>query len=251
MIGYWFAQADAEGVVRLSHGDDRVVRVGETLTVAGPIELCTWGLHASRRVLDALMYAPGSWLALVRLSGTMVEATDKVVASARTTLWLDDVSEVLCEYACDVAERALWSERMSHREPDVRSWTAVETTRQWLAGQATATERYRAAQAARLAARALEGPADRAMREDEAAAYEAAVRAAWAAAATGRLSAAAAAAEVSAWGAEAAAWRAVADGASESATGVALDMEEAWQDTHLVDLLQQAGMPAVNEEGTR
>lgn len=250
MIGYWFAQADAEGVVRLSHGDDRVVREGETLTVAGPIELCTWGLHASRRVLDALWYAPGSWLALVRLSGTMVEATDKVVASARTTLWLDDVSEVLREYACDVAERALWSERVSHREPDVRLWTAVETTRQWLAGQATGTERYLAAHVARLAARALEGPADRAMREDEAA-YQAAVRAAWAAAETARLLATAAAAQVSARGAEAAAWRALADGAAKSAAGVAHDMELAWQEAHLVDLLQQAGMPAVNEEGTR
>lgn len=251
MIGYWFAQADADGLVRLSHGDDRVVRVGETLTVAGRIEPCTWGLHASRRILDALMYAPGSWLALVRLSGTMVEATDKVVASARTTLWLDDVSEVLREYACDVAGRALWSERVSRREPDVRSWTAVETTRQWLAGQATATERYRAAHVARLAARALEGPADRAMREDEAAAYQAALRTAWGAAATSRMSAAAAAAEASAWGAEAAAWRALADGASKSAAGVVHDMETAWQEEHLVDLLQRAGMPAVSEEGTR
>jgi hypothetical protein len=37
----------------------------------------------------------------------------------------------------------------------------------------------------------------------------------------------------------------------ESALAVVHDMETAWQEEHLVDLLQRAGMPAVNEEGTR
>ncbi|HEX6972592.1 MAG TPA: hypothetical protein VF234_10280, partial [Limnochordia bacterium] len=66
---WWFCRADDDGVVRLPHGDGRVVRVGETLTVPGPVILCERGLRASVRAIDALPYAPGPIVCRVRLSG--------------------------------------------------------------------------------------------------------------------------------------------------------------------------------------
>ena len=46
----------------------------------------------------------------------------------------------LHELACDYAERALERERKAGREPDERSWAAIETTRRWLRGEATDQE---------------------------------------------------------------------------------------------------------------
>lgn len=38
----------------LGYGDPRIVVPGETLSNEGPVELCFSGLHASRRIMDAL-----------------------------------------------------------------------------------------------------------------------------------------------------------------------------------------------------
>jgi len=149
--GWWFCTSDEDGVVRLPHGDGRVVRVGETLTVDGPIVPCERGLHASRQVLDALEYAPyapASWLARVRCHGTVVEDFDKLAASARTTVWLADVSRVLHTFACDVAEDALRREHAAGRELDSHFWEALQVKRAWIAGTATDAERHAAESAA-------------------------------------------------------------------------------------------------------
>jgi len=153
--GWWFCTPDEEGVVRLPHGDGRVVRVGETLTVDGPIVPCEFGLHASRRVLDALVYAPAWWLARVRLHGTVVKQADKLAASARTTVWLADVSRVLHTFACDVAEDALRREQAAGREPDSHFWEALQVKRAWIADTATDAERRAAHSAAWRVADAL------------------------------------------------------------------------------------------------
>lgn len=83
---------------------------GEVLVHTGPLALCTSGLHASRRILDALKYAPGSTICRVEVGGTIIHATDKVVATERTILWRVDGAEVLRKaarrYALDVAD--LW-----------------------------------------------------------------------------------------------------------------------------------------------
>lgn len=44
-------------------------------------------------------------------------------------------SQDLHEFACACAERALQREREAGREPDARSWRAVEVKRQWLVGE--------------------------------------------------------------------------------------------------------------------
>jgi hypothetical protein len=43
-------------------------------------------------------------------------------------------------FACDCAERALLLERKDGREPDKRSWRAIEVSRQYALGNATAEE---------------------------------------------------------------------------------------------------------------
>ena len=165
VTGYWFAKASSNGRVRLPHQDRRLVRVGESLSVKPPIVLCAYGLHASRRVLDALTYAPGPMLAVVELSGSIIEGNDKLVATTRTVLWMQDVSTVLHHAACDFAERALHREEQAGRTVDPRSWAAIETTRRWLAGTATDDEREIARSAARDAAWAAAWAAERAWQE--------------------------------------------------------------------------------------
>ena len=135
VTGYWFAEASADGEVRLANDDGRLVRVGESLSVRPPIILCTHGLHASRRILDALRYAPGPVLAVVRLEGTIIEDTDKCAAETRTVLWMEDVSKVLHLAACDFAERALIREEEAGRAVDPRSWDAIQLTRAWIRGE--------------------------------------------------------------------------------------------------------------------
>ena len=56
---------------------------GEWLEYKGPIVICKSGLHASYRVADALIYAPGNTLCLVELDGIADTQSDKVVASKR------------------------------------------------------------------------------------------------------------------------------------------------------------------------
>jgi hypothetical protein len=84
---YWhFVQVDEEGTPRSEYGDKRVVKVGETLTVEGTPVLCEFGLHASKRLGDALAYATGAHLSLCRvtLGGKVVHDDDKSVATERT-----------------------------------------------------------------------------------------------------------------------------------------------------------------------
>ena len=233
VYAYWFGQADADGVVRLGHGDGRAVRAGETLTVDGDPMLCEWGLHASRQVLDALRDGDGPMFACVRLSGQIVEGDDKLAGTARETVWLGDVSATLHRFACDVAERALRAERDAGREPDPRLWAAITVKRRWLAGEATA------------AALAMARPAAAWIVEDGQA-----VVAGYAAQAAARAAmwAADAAADAAAWAAAAA--LAVKVAAWTDAWDAAWPQERAWQEAHVRELLREAGVP-IWEEAAR
>ena len=95
MKGYHFTRADG----RLGYGDGRVVKEGHNLTVKVDwrsrkaywnVDLqwpkcCSYGLHASPRVIDALQYAPGCrlWLVDVPVIG---KQRDKFVGASRTAL---------------------------------------------------------------------------------------------------------------------------------------------------------------------
>jgi hypothetical protein len=142
------------------------VEPGQTLRARGTIRPCTNGLHASKRALDALQYAPGARIQRVRLSGTIVEEDDKAAASARTCLWVADATTVLHEFACWCAEQALLRERERGKEPDPRSWAAIEAKRRWLRKEITDKELDAARAAAWVAAWAAAWDAARAAARD-------------------------------------------------------------------------------------
>ena len=124
----------------LQHDDGRPVVVGETLRVAGAPILCKHGLHASARAIDALSNAPGAVACLVTLGGEIAHSQDKSAAQERTVLWMVDATRLLRDFACDVAEGALIRERERGREPDPRSWAAIEVMRRFLRGDASNSE---------------------------------------------------------------------------------------------------------------
>ncbi len=137
LLAWHFLPADG----CLANGDGRRVVVGETLRVDGPLVLCTRGLHASRRLTDALKYAPGPILCRVRLSGDVAEGDDKLCATERTVEWMLDATPVLRDFARAAALDA------------VHLWDAPEVVVRYLR---TGDEEIRAAalDAARAAARA-------------------------------------------------------------------------------------------------
>jgi hypothetical protein len=195
MLAWHFLRDDR----RLGYPPHRLVEVGQKLTVKPPLELCKWGLHASKKAIDALNYAPGSIACRVELSGEILEGDDKVCATERTVLKMVDATNVLHEFACWCAEQALLQEREAGREPDPRSWAAIEAKRKWMRGEITDSELEAARVAAWDAARDVAGAAD----------WDAAWDAVWAAAWD--------AARVAAWDATwAAAWDAVRDVARDA-----------------------------------
>lgn len=93
---FYFATEDR----KLRYGDEREIVVGETHSVDGEIKVCRNGLHASEKLLDALMHAPGCILYLVELSGhTDSSSHDKLAARNRKYLAEFNVTEVLKEFA--------------------------------------------------------------------------------------------------------------------------------------------------------
>ena len=58
----------------------------------------------------------------------------------RAITWCAMSDNQRCELACDCAERALQRERYAGREPDPRSWAAVEVARRYARGEATRDE---------------------------------------------------------------------------------------------------------------
>ena len=197
LLAWHFLPADR----RLRFGDRTLVEPGQTLTVEPPLELCTRGLHASVRPIDALFYAPGPILCRVSLSGEIIEDGDKVCAEHRTVLWMADATRTLHLFACDEAERVL---RVAGVD-DPRCTAAIATKRRWLDGEATDEELDAARAAAREAARE--------------AAWEAARVAACAAAREAARDAAREAAREAAWdAARAAAWDAAWEAQNERLT---------------------------------
>ena len=84
---------------------------GEPLEYDGTLELCASGLHASRRIIDALKYAPGSTCCRVECDGEIVEGEDKLVCNKRTILWRVDAEGALRQFAkqCALGMAHLWN----------------------------------------------------------------------------------------------------------------------------------------------
>jgi hypothetical protein len=161
------------------------VRVGETVGVEGALEMCVHGPHASERLIDALTYAPGPILCLVRLDGDIL----------RTVEWMGDIGTELRQFAC------LCALDVAHL------WDIPEIVREYLE---TGDESLRAAALAATPA------ATRAAVAWDAVAWVVAAReAAWAAAA--REAAWAAAARVAAQDAARKAFRAATQAAAQAA----------------------------------
>lgn len=139
-LGWHFLPGDC----RLANGDGREVKVGETYTVDGEPALCCHGLHASRRALDALGYAPGPVACRVRLGGQIVEGDDKACATERTVLGMADATRTLHEFALWCTEKALGRANVTDEQP----WRALEVKRKWLDGEATEEELIAAREAA-------------------------------------------------------------------------------------------------------
>jgi hypothetical protein len=136
--------------------DNRLMRDGYGPVEAGwtymydglPIP-CHQGLHASRRAIDALDFAPGAVICRVECAGRVVEGHNKLACTERTVLWMADATEALHLFACDEAELALTAREIR----DERSWNAIRVKRDWVKGNASDSDLTAARAAARAAAR--------------------------------------------------------------------------------------------------
>ena len=178
---YHFVRVNKDGQAYLGYNDNRIITVGEPVTVEGAPVLCRHGLHASKRIIDALEYCPVGDVALCRvtLGGTIIRDTDKSVASERTITAMLDAAQtaaLLRDFArwCALQVIDLWDAPQVVRQ---YLETGDETLRA-LAAEAAAWAAARAAWAAGAAAWAAGAAAS----ARDAAARAAAAAAAWAAA---------------------------------------------------------------------
>ena len=186
ILAWHFSKADR----KLNYGDSREIIEGTTHRIdwpwtdrngmvwAGP-SACNAGLHGSKKIIDALQYAPGPVVWRVELSGQMDISDDKIAASDRRYLWGYDTNDVLRTFArrCALDVIHLWD------APDVVTRylkTGDESLRDAAWAAARAAVRDAAWAAAWAAARAAAW--DAAWAAAWAAAWDAAWDAAWAAA---------------------------------------------------------------------
>ena len=133
---------------RLRYGPRTKVAIGETLSADGPIMICNNGMHASVRAIDALTYAPGPVICRVEVWGELASQEYKIAGRHRLCLAKADATNVLHEFACLCAERALRTAKVEDRI----YWETIETKRKWLRGEATDDQLSAARSAARSAA---------------------------------------------------------------------------------------------------
>ena len=112
---YHFIQINDDGQAYLGYGDNRIVTVGQTVSVEGKPVLCRHGLHACKRILGTLQYAPDCRGALceVTLSGIVISDDNKSVATERTIV------------------RALTAEQTDKLLRDFARWCALQVAHLW------------------------------------------------------------------------------------------------------------------------
>lgn len=129
-------------------GGGKKVKAGDLITVKCRPVLCSHGLHGSKRIIDALKYAPGPILCRVVIGGEVIEGDDKLVGTERYVEWTLDATWVLHEFACWCAEQALTRAGVKTEA----SWNAIAVKRLWLLGKANDAELAAASAAASAAA---------------------------------------------------------------------------------------------------
>ena len=149
MKAYHFLKAD----MTAGMGNEPAWKVGEERTVTRVIKLCERGYHHSPSWYDALGYAPGPMACIVEVSDPVESDDTKGVSRTRKLVAARNVEHTIRLWVCDCAERALLREREAGREPDLRSWRAIEVARRFANGAATAEELDAARAAAWDAAR--------------------------------------------------------------------------------------------------
>jgi hypothetical protein len=109
--GWWFGTTDK----KLLNGDGRKIVIGKTYKVKGEIIPCEHGLHLSKRIIDALQYAPGPVIYKVVGSGVIVphgDPVDKYACSERTYVSGGvDITDTLRLFArqCALSVIHLWN----------------------------------------------------------------------------------------------------------------------------------------------
>lgn len=84
----------------LQFGSRELITVGKKLETRNEIGMYDYGFSASKNILDALSYAPGSIVCRVEIGNEIIHHPDKLVASERTVLWMYDATAVLYKFAC-------------------------------------------------------------------------------------------------------------------------------------------------------
>ena len=108
----------------------------------GDIIICERGMHASRRVYDALSFAHGSQLCRVQVWGDVAEQPDKIVGRYREVLAIRDVASELRLWGCWCIRntpinggKAVWD-----LLTDERSRKAIEVAERFARNEATREE---------------------------------------------------------------------------------------------------------------
>ncbi len=171
-------------------GNEPPWAIGEERTIDGELDLCKRGYHSSPTWYDALQYAPGPVACIVEISDPVASDESKQVSRSRQLIAARNVERELRLFGCDCAERVLPTYERQY-PGDNRPRQAIEVSRRYAEGQASAAEltaawadaRAAAWAAAWAAARDTATDAARAAARDAARdATDAARAAAWAAA---------------------------------------------------------------------
>lgn len=91
-FGWHLIREDEDGKLRLSNGDKRIVKVGQSISILiknSAIQLCNNGLHASQRISQACKYHcrdSETWLCFVAVWGDLDVTYDKFCGRHRMIL---------------------------------------------------------------------------------------------------------------------------------------------------------------------
>ena len=201
---------------------DMTWKVGTWHNHKGKLDMCTSGLHASVRAIDAMRYVDCEILALVEVRGKHLKQDDKQCWSEMRVVkayrWEKPDSVAMAIYSAEL----VIGEYEKRYPDDKRPRRAIEAAKAWLENP---TEENRAAYAASAASAAYAAYAANAAKAAAYAAY-AAANAAYAAAYAANAAAYAADAANAAANAAYAAYAAYA--ADAAASAAVLDKVEAW-----------------------